>query len=398
MASRNGRLDAVRLLLEQGADVNHQDSTGWTPLHEASAQGHHDVVQALLEHGAVVDAQTTSRWTPLHIASLKGELVGLLLGHGADVLARNNDDKTFLDVAWASGHTGIIDVDSRYTKDQTVLHIAAQHGDPEFMRWLLIDCGAKALVDAQDENMETPLFPASRYGRLEATQLLLDQGATVDHRNWQERTPLHRAAENGHHDVAQLLIDHGADVNAKNVYSWTPLHLSSWTGARAVTQVLIGAGNANVNEQNAFGWTPLHLASQKGHKEAVKELLDGQADAKIQNEDGETALHLSVYYGQPEVGGALLDSHVDLLRIPNKENKTPLNMAPDNIAKDLVRDVYVTVSATSHRFSTNLYFLLEMWCSVYCYRPRWRWKGVLRGTACVLLFLTATGEFGSIIV
>jgi ankyrin repeat protein len=57
---------------------------------------------------------------------------------------------------------------------QTALHIAAQHEDTEFMRWLI-----RRKVDprAEDKDQETPLFPASRNGKLEATRLLLDAGA-----------------------------------------------------------------------------------------------------------------------------------------------------------------------------------------------------------------------------
>ena len=63
----------------------------------------------------------------------------LLLEYHADVLARNHEDQTFLDVAWARGHKEIVNVDARYEDGWTALHITSQHGDdgdPELMRWL----------------------------------------------------------------------------------------------------------------------------------------------------------------------------------------------------------------------------------------------------------------------
>ena len=39
----------VKLLLEEGADVNYQDSRGWTPLMIAAAQGFEDMVEFLLQ-------------------------------------------------------------------------------------------------------------------------------------------------------------------------------------------------------------------------------------------------------------------------------------------------------------------------------------------------------------
>ena len=85
-ASQEGHVDAVRVLLDHGADVNAQDSIDWTPLHLASCEGHLKVVQLLLDYGATVNAQSGDG-SPLHLASDWGnlEVVRLLLSHGADV-------------------------------------------------------------------------------------------------------------------------------------------------------------------------------------------------------------------------------------------------------------------------------------------------------------------------
>ena len=42
----------VRMLLGAGADVNHANSHGETPLREAAASGHTEIIRMLLEHGA----------------------------------------------------------------------------------------------------------------------------------------------------------------------------------------------------------------------------------------------------------------------------------------------------------------------------------------------------------
>jgi hypothetical protein len=54
LASRNGKLECVRALLEAGAHVNQADESGWTALIIASANGLLECVRALLEAGAVV--------------------------------------------------------------------------------------------------------------------------------------------------------------------------------------------------------------------------------------------------------------------------------------------------------------------------------------------------------
>jgi ankyrin repeat protein len=44
--------ETVRLLIEQGADVNMSQAGGYTPLHQAAANGRADLIGILLEAGA----------------------------------------------------------------------------------------------------------------------------------------------------------------------------------------------------------------------------------------------------------------------------------------------------------------------------------------------------------
>ena len=58
IASKHGRYDEAKLLLEKGAQVDLQDSKGWCALMFAVQEGHLEVVKLLLEYGANVDLQT----------------------------------------------------------------------------------------------------------------------------------------------------------------------------------------------------------------------------------------------------------------------------------------------------------------------------------------------------
>jgi ankyrin repeat protein len=51
-AARQGKLKAVAVLLEHGADVNAADTHGCTPLHSAVYGKHTRVAEFLLDHGA----------------------------------------------------------------------------------------------------------------------------------------------------------------------------------------------------------------------------------------------------------------------------------------------------------------------------------------------------------
>ena len=68
-----------------GADCNHQNDNGWTPLHCAATQGHEDVCSLLLHHGAKCNAENKSGYTPLKSAAERGHknICHLLINHGA---------------------------------------------------------------------------------------------------------------------------------------------------------------------------------------------------------------------------------------------------------------------------------------------------------------------------
>jgi hypothetical protein len=100
--ARSGNVAVLRVLIENGADVNSTDGLK-TALFQASEFGHPEIVQILLEHGA--DANLTPRWgTALQAASKQlstrsrshspqdsanwARIVQILLDHGADVNLR----------------------------------------------------------------------------------------------------------------------------------------------------------------------------------------------------------------------------------------------------------------------------------------------------------------------
>jgi len=75
LAASSGRLEAVRLLLERGADARAKGSRGWTPLMMAAAASRPNpgVVALLLEKGADVDARDDAGRTALDWALMQGE-------------------------------------------------------------------------------------------------------------------------------------------------------------------------------------------------------------------------------------------------------------------------------------------------------------------------------------
>jgi len=62
-------LDAARICIDLGYDVNTANETGFTALHGAAVRGANSIVQLLYDHGAKLDLKTKKeRWMALNIA------------------------------------------------------------------------------------------------------------------------------------------------------------------------------------------------------------------------------------------------------------------------------------------------------------------------------------------
>jgi ankyrin repeat protein len=73
-AARENNLPEVSRLLSVGADVNAKDNDDRTPLHWACLCGHVQVGKELKEHGADIEAKDDDGDTPLHAAAMSGHL------------------------------------------------------------------------------------------------------------------------------------------------------------------------------------------------------------------------------------------------------------------------------------------------------------------------------------
>jgi ankyrin repeat protein len=81
-------VQAVKLLLEMGADPNIVGNFDWRPLHSAitATAAEPEIIILLIEHGADIDSRTSLLVTPLHRAAgfCKLDAVKILLQSGAD--------------------------------------------------------------------------------------------------------------------------------------------------------------------------------------------------------------------------------------------------------------------------------------------------------------------------
>ncbi|KAE9271703.1 hypothetical protein PR003_g30434 [Phytophthora rubi] len=118
-AAKNGRIEVVRELIENGADVNVQDDKGTTALMAAAEYDQLEMVKFLIEHGASLTTTNNSGDTALIIAAEKGPIkVCQFLAEqpGTDVNATNKLGCTALMAAALNGHPKVVQ------------YLACQHG------------------------------------------------------------------------------------------------------------------------------------------------------------------------------------------------------------------------------------------------------------------------------
>lgn len=206
-AADAGDLDAVRRLVEAGADVKAANRYGVAALPLACRNGNAEMVALLLEAGADANATLAGGETPLMIAARTGraDCVKLLLDAGAGI-------------------------DATERRGQTALMWAAADGHAEAVELLLVR-GADFRTPLKSGF--TPLLFAVREGRAEVVRALVKAGADVNEAtppgqagNRRPRTgtgPLMLAVENGHLEIALELVAAGADPNDQRS-GIAPLH------------------------------------------------------------------------------------------------------------------------------------------------------------------------------
>lgn len=243
LACRQGKQDIVELLLESGANVNHRNKAGNTPLLEACSQGHVSIARLLLDRNADIDAPTETTYdSALTWACTLGneEIVQLLLERNACVEHRTKDGCTALMFAALAGHAKVAK--------------------------LLLDHNAQINVES-DSNKDSPLTFACWKGHQKVVELFLERKADIEHRTKEGFSPLMFAALGGHTVVAELLLKHNAQVNVPSgSNNDIPLTSACWKGHHQVVYLLLQF-KSNIEHRTKDGCTPLMLAARYEREE-----------------------------------------------------------------------------------------------------------------------------------
>ncbi len=247
-AARGGHLDALRVLLEAGADVNATLSDGQSALVVAVANANWQLADYMLDRGADPNLAGAG-WNALH-QLLRTRRMNTGFGFPGPIPSGAVDSIDVLKKMIALGG----DVDARMTtngmKDgqrnrlnrlgATPFFLAAKVTDTEAMR-VLVDAGADTVTPNADGT--TPLMvaaglaiwnpgedggslPGQEDEVLEAVRMCVELGNPIDAVNYRGETALHGAAFRGANNVVEYLVARGADLDARTDLGYSPLAIA----------------------------------------------------------------------------------------------------------------------------------------------------------------------------
>ena len=330
LAARSGNAETVKALLSHGAALDRRERLGQTALMWAAAEGHADVVRTLIEAGAEVNARLDSGFTPFLLSVREGRLdaAQALLEAGVDVNAMMQPAEGWrfrgrapamcaLQIAVQNGHF------------ELAIALVEAGADPNDVR-----SGFTALhlipgvrkPDSNDLNDGAPPKGAGRLSSADFVREIVKRGADVNFRLPRDTqglpgttsriatvgaagaTPLLLAADRSDVPLMRLLVELGGDPLLPNLNNTTPLMAAAGVGTTSPDQE---AGE----ESEAL--------------EAVKLMLDLDADINTVDNNGDTAMHGAAYNAYPLVANLLAERGADpqIWKNPNKAGGTPLFIA-----------------------------------------------------------------------
>lgn len=249
-----GNIEMMKLFVSSGAKVNGWYGGDQSPLWNAIASNQLAATELLLSLGADVNMMTVrDGYSAIHMMVEYNRVEMLHAVHRICGNAADFNATTRLHV-------------------ETPLHMAAYHGFPDVVRFLL-EVAPNVNIRAESRSGRTPLAVAAGDGDIEIVRLLVRAGAPVNHQTSQQTPPpLCDAAASGKFYVVQFLCENGADVLWQSDSGTSALSMAASNGYADVVEYLAEAMGSHQDTAMYFS-SALRGALNVANSEIVRVLL-----------------------------------------------------------------------------------------------------------------------------
>lgn len=277
IAVGNSYIDTAKILIENGANINEVDFEGWSALSYAVNNGDIEIAKLLLENKAKIkDELLIAIKSP--IVESRINMMKLLIDNKANINYADENGFTPLNIAIESGDmeftkfliTNGANVNSLMQDGLSLIGYAIAQNNMDLLQ-ILIENGANVNYTGGDSWAKTPLQTASRLGLDNVVRILLTRNADINSVDMNGNTALHTAALNSQLSVVKLLLEKNPNLDIQNKVGNTALHLAVISGNIDIVGELVLKG-ANTRIRNNDGKYPRDIA-RANNSAAIFEVL-----------------------------------------------------------------------------------------------------------------------------
>ncbi|XP_062587672.1 putative ankyrin repeat protein RF_0381 [Saccostrea cucullata] len=337
---RNGKQTMFTYLNNKYSHFLHlKDDNDENVLHDAAWGGNVNLLKMVIEEGFDVDSKTKKGKTVLHQSCRNGKLAMckyLFQIHPELVKCIDNDGGNLLhDAAWG-GQVEVfkfvlekgLDVYSKTKKGKTVLHQSCMNGKVHMCKYLINHY--PDLLEHTDNEGESVLHDAAFGGNIYLLNFLIDKGLDVNRKTNKGKTVLHKCCINGKVQMCEYLVSHQPQLlTVQDNDGVNALHDTAIGGEVELFKFLLEKG-LDVHSKTGTGQTVLHLSCHVGKhvgshvdKQAMFDyLIDSYPDLlDVVDNEGNTVLHVACVQNQTKICSSLVEKFPDLLNIENKNGE-----------------------------------------------------------------------------
>lgn len=172
------------------------------------------------------------------------------------------------------------------------LHLSVIGGHPRTTQYLLDAEGwgrersTKSNIHRSSPKSLAALALATKANFVDIVRILVQAGFDINSQDENGETALHVAARFGHTDCARLLIEGSPSQRAntelaEKTYGWTPLFTASVDGHLPIVDLLVDA-EADLERLDSSGWTAKEHASLRGHLDITSRLAEVMPELEVE--------------------------------------------------------------------------------------------------------------------